>query len=465
MKALRMAWDFINPRLKAGRIPFTRTVLVMQVIAALVFVYYTLIKKDVQLPFTDDPYYVEVVMPDAKGVQPKKQPAVGVAGVTVGKVVDATVEDGLAHLRLRLDSDLEGKIFADASAFVRPTSVLQTLIVNITPGDPDSGPLPNDVPIPATRTGTFVAIDELTGILDPGTQAQVQVLVREASKALTGREPEIRALLTKLSELTDNVTPLAQALDERRELLSSLTVNTDKLFQTLGDRGDQLAAAVRLGSQTLEVTAERAPELSEATRTLAPTLRQLRTTLGDTRELGDALIPALDELQPVAAQLEPTANQLAALAPELSDFVDTGSELIRVGKRPVHLLAGGLKGQAGRVRRDQIPALRELANLSALLSKYRNGLVETAVNLSGAFSTARQSGVSALVNVIGADITPTGFGLTPTQASKRVGDSTKLARMLARALEYTCRDGSESACLTRFKLPGLPAEPLLRGKR
>jgi virulence factor Mce-like protein len=460
-RAARGAWRFINPRLKAGRIPFTRTVLVMQFVAALVFVYYTLVKKDVQLPFTSSPYYVEVLMPDAKGLQPKKQPAVGVAGVTVGKVVEAKVENGQARLRLRLDHDLKGKIFADATAFVRPTSVLQTLIVNITPGDPSSGPLPDGEPIPSARTQTFVSIDQLTGILDPGTQAQVQVLLHEAASALTGREPEIRAIFAKLGRLTDNVTPLAQALAERRRLLSSLTVNTDKLFTTLGERGDQLAAAVRLGSQTLEVTANREPELADAVRELAPTLQDTQQALDSSRRLADTLIPALDALDPVVDDLEPTADQLTALAPELSRFVDAGSRLIETGRRPVHLLAGGLRGQAQRVRRDQIPALRELAHLSALLNRYRNGVVETAVNLSGAFSTVRRAGLAALVNVVDSQIVPSGLGLGAREANQRVGNSTRMARMLAKMLEYTCRDGSSAACLLRFTTAGLPVKPLL----
>lgn len=458
---VRGAWSFVNPKLKAGRIPFTRTVLLMQVIAALVFVYYTLIKKDVQLPFTAQPYFVEVILPDAKGLQPKKQPAVAVAGVTVGKVVEARVENGQALVRLRLEPDVKGKVFADASAFVRPTSVLQTLLVNIEPGDPRTGPLPEDQPIAAARTDTFVSFDQLTGILDPGTQAQVQVLLGEAAGALDGREPEIRAIFAKLGRLTDSVTPLARALAERRRLLASMTANLDKLFGTLGERGHQLAAAVRLGSRTLAVTADRAPELADATQQLAPTLAQVQTTLGATRGLSETLVPALEALDPVASKLGPTADRLAELAPQLRRFVRRGDRLIDVGARPVRQLAGGLRGQARRVRRDQVPALRELAGLSDLLSQYRNGVVQTAVNLSGAFSTARNAGVAALVNVVDAQLSPAGFGLSARRARERTAaGSTRLGLMLAQMLEHTCRDGSATACLIRFTTPGLPEQPV-----
>ncbi len=461
VRFVRGAWSFINPRLKAGRVPFTRTILAMQIVAAFVFLFYTLVKKDVQLPFSAKPYYVEVVMPDAKGLNPDKEPAVGLAGVTVGKVVGAKVENGHAVIRMRMSPDIKGKIFANASAFVRPTSILQTLIVNITPGDPRTGPLPDGEQIPASRTATFVSIDQLTGILDPGTQAQVQVLLHEAAKALDGREPEVRSILTKLGRLTDGVTPLAQALAERRKLLASLTDNLDKLTTTTGVRGRQLARAVALGSRTLAVTADRAPQLEQTTRELAPTLAQARTALTATRGLADDLVPALDALDPVASKLGPTADQLAALAPEFSRFIDKGKALVDVGTKPVHLLAGGLKGQAARVQRDQIPALRELAHLSQLLYDYRNGIVETAVNISGAASTARTAGIAAQIKLVNLETDPASLGLSAAEAGQRIGGQTKLSRMLAKMLEYTCRDANPSACVLRFSTPGLPAKALL----
>jgi virulence factor Mce-like protein len=460
-RVVRGAWQFINPSLKAGRIPFTRTMVVMQVFAALVFIYYTLIKKDVHLPLSKAPYYVEVVLPDAKGLNPQKEPAVGVAGVPVGKVVAARIVHGQAVIRMRLDHDLRGKIFADATAFVRPTSVLQTLIVNITPGDQGTGPLPDGTPIPASRTGAFVSIDQLTGILDPDTQAQVQVLLHEAAKALTGREPEIREIFTRLGRLTDGVTPLARALADRRKLLAALTKHLDKVMTTFGERSQQLAATVALGNRTLAVTARRAPELAAATRDLAPTLAQAHSALTATRSLADTLVPALDSLSSVAPKLTPTANKLTELAPVFGDFVDRAKRLNKVGRTPVHLLAGGLIGQDERVRNDQIPALRELAHLSKLLYQYRFGIVETAVNLSGVFSTARNVGVAAQAAFVTSESSPAAFGLTAAQARQKVGDTTRLGQMFAKMLEYTCRDSNAAACLMRFTIPGLPAEPLL----
>lgn len=472
---VRATWHFIEPPLKVGRIPFGRTVLVLQAIAAVTFIGYTLVKKDVQFPWSPEPYVVDVLLADAQGLHPPKEPSAGVAGVVAGKVVAMRVENGQARATLRLDSDYRGKIFNDATVEVRPTSVLQTLIVNIKPGNPESGTLDEETPIAVADVTNFVAIDDLTGILDADTQAQVQILISEAARAMKGREPQLRKILVELGRVTDSAAPLADALADRRRLLSRLTGNLDDMFTTLGQRGTQLANAVELGSQTLAVTAGRETELADVTRQLGPTLRQTQQALLASRLLAEPLVPALDELVPVANLVEPTASKLRELAPELDQFITLADRLVDEGRKPARLLSNGLKGQARRVREDQIPALKELVDLVELLTEYQDGLIQFAEGWSGAVSTNRNAGTYAQFAIVNADLTCEGFGVDPDSpacgvlegilpAQARAGTDeapTRLARMFAEMLEHTCRDSNPAACLIRFNTPGLPAEPLL----
>ena len=88
---VRGTYRFFNPKLKVGGVPYTRTTLLIQFLAALLFLGYTLTKKDTQLPFSEAPYYVQVMLDDAQGLNPAKEPAAGVAGVNNGKVTEAEV--------------------------------------------------------------------------------------------------------------------------------------------------------------------------------------------------------------------------------------------------------------------------------------------------------------------------------------------------------------------------------------
>ena len=446
---------------KVGQVPYGRTILAMQLIAALTFVGYTLAKKDVDLPLGSEPYYVEVMFPDAKGLQPSKEPAAGVAGVVAGKVVGVETENGQARVTLRLDPEMRGKVFADASATVRPTSALQTLMVNVLPGDPDTGPLRDGEPIGAGNTEAFVHVDELSGVLDADTQAQVQTLVTEADLALRGRDREVRAILGELGALTDGATPLAEALADRRRQVAELTRGLDKLFATVGARGEQLAGAIEAGRRTLDVTAARGPELAAATRQLAPVLRQASDSLVSTQAIAEPLDSALAELTPAADSIGPGARELAALTPEIDSFMAEAEGLVEEGSEPMHLLAKGSEGIGERVRDDQIPATKDLAELVGLLHEYQTGVVQFSENMSALLSANRNGGTYVPYNIVGIEFSPEGFGLPLGEANERIGPDgeTRLGVLFAQALERACKDNA-TACAIRFGLPGLPKEPL-----
>jgi phospholipid/cholesterol/gamma-HCH transport system substrate-binding protein len=433
----------------------------IQLIAAIIFVGYTLTKKDSQLPFSEEPYEVQVMLDDAQGLNPAKEPAAGVAGVNNGKVTEAEVApNGQALVTLRFDADMEGKIFADATAFVRPTSALQTLIVNVDPGTPEAGALPEGEVIGAANTRSSVHIDELTGLLNADTQAQTQILISEAATALEGREPELRRILAELGELTDSATPIAEALADRRRLLMKLTDNMDELFTTLGQRGTQLANAIDAGSDTLAVTAGREGELASATRELAPTLDETTRALGATRSLAESLVPALDQILPVADQVAPASEKFRELLPKLDELVETSDRLIDDGARPVRLFSDGMKGLSDRVRGDQVPALRELVDLVELLFDYRYGLLQFAENISGVASQNRNAGPFAQFAIVNAEIRPEWFGLRASAARSKNGRPSELEVGLGAALEKTCEQNA-AACLIRFGLPGMPPRPVL----
>lgn len=463
-RAASGAMNFINPRQKAGRIPLTRTVLVLQLIGALVFVGYTLVKKDIRLPFSPEPYLVDVVLPDGAGLDPGKEPLAGVAGAAAGRVVGVEQRDGQAVATLRLEPELRGKIFADATASLRPINVLQVLNVNILPGDPASGPLPEGQEIPPDRTDVFVDIDELTSVLDADTQAQVQILISEAANALRDREPELRKIIGELADLSDAATPLARALNQRRELLAALTDDLDTVFSTLGERGVQLAEISRLGRETLEVSAEREPELTAATRLLAPTLLEARSTLAGGRELASSLVPALDQVLPVTDRLQPAADEVLDLIPRADGFLDTASAFVRDGARPLSLFEQGTRGLGGRVRRDLIPAIDKFGSTIGALDKFKGGIAQTADLWSRAFSQNNNLGTYTQVLFGNGEMTPEGLGLEPADARSRGRKPARMHRLVAKALELACEENI-AACVMRVKLPGLPAEPLLRERR
>ena len=463
LAAGRYAWRFVNPRLRAGRIPLGRLVISIQIIAALIFVGYTLTKKSIRLPFSAEAYEVQLILPDAQGLDRLDEPAAAVAGTPLGGVSEVEYQDGQALVTLTLEPEVRGKVFADASAAICPASALQNLLVNIDPGSPEAGPLPEDEPIPPSRTTSYVAIDELTGILDADTQAYVSILVKEAELALDGRGGKLREALSELGELAAPATRVSRALAQRRRLLTRLVGELEVVFETLSERGLQLASAIDAGNRTLAVTAAREAELAEATRALAPVLAEAERSVAALRDLAEPLAPALERLAPSGAPLTESLARLRGLLPRAERLTDQFEELVAEGARPVGLMVDGTRGLTRRARK-LVPVSRDLAGLSKRFDRYKEGVQQTADTLSGAFSAQDRNGAYGAIDILKIEAPkPENFGFGSESRGDRSTEPA-LETGLARALELLCRRDNALACLFRFNVPGLPDDPVTRGR-
>lgn len=461
----RFAWSFINPSRSAGQLPWGRVAIVTQIIVALVFIGYTLTKKSIRLPFSEAPYQVEVELKDAQGLDRVDEPAAGVAGTLLGRVTDTRYEDGIAVVTLTFEPEVRGKIFADASAVVRPASAIQNLTVNVYPGNVDTGPLPDDERITLEKTSGFVTIDDLTSVLNADTQAYVQILVGEAQRALRGRESELRAALAELGELADLATPISRTLARRRVLLERLVGHLDTVVTTLAERRGQLAESIDAGNRTLAVTAARAQELADVTRELAPTLVQANRSIAALRALAVPLVPALDTLIPTLPALTDGLRSLRELIPVSASLIDDFEALTTEGEEPLNLLLEATEG-LDRKARGLVPTAEDLSSLARLLDRFKEGSAQTADTLSGALSASDNGGVYGQIDVLKFEPPkPENFGVPAAMAGARgAAGPSELELALARALERVCVQSNPWACVARFNVPGLPAKPVSAGK-
>jgi phospholipid/cholesterol/gamma-HCH transport system substrate-binding protein len=452
-----MRW---RPKHRPGEVPLGRIAIAVQIAGALLFLGYTLAKKDISLPFSADRYEVEVIFPDAKGLDPADGPSAAVAGSPLGKVTKVRYEDGRAVATLDLDSDVKGKIFADATARLRPASALQNLLVNIDPGTPAAGPLPDGQAIQPQNTETFVAIDDLTSVFDADTQAYAQILLGEADRAVHGRAGSLRSSLAELGRLTDTAQPVAAALADRRLLLTRLVGDLDTIFSTVSTRGEQLGRAVDAGSRTLEVTSARRHELEQLTTRLAPLTNELNRSLAATRRVTEPLAPVLSRLAPASRRLPMATAQLRRLIPVANRFLTPAGRLLSEGQLPLRLLLTGTDGLTQKVE-DLLPQAKDLAVRADILDKYKGGVAQLADTFSGVFSVTDGGGVFGQVDVLGIEpLRPENFGFPPsTKASSPKGQ--EMYRLFATALEQRCAEGSVPACIMRVETPGLPTHQVM----
>src|SRR5581483_4927280 len=209
-------------RRSARSIPPGRLAIASTFTFVALFVIFTLSSMGVQLPFVSHPYTIYAEMDNADGLDAANGPQVSVAGVPEGQVTAVSYDRGRARVTIELNSDVRGKIFADASVRVRPFNAANFLELDITPGHPAAGPLPAGATIDPARSSIPVSTDQVLDILDADTRSYLQLLTEQAAIALHGTGGELAGALARLNPLSREAKVIGEMLAQRRQLIEQL---------------------------------------------------------------------------------------------------------------------------------------------------------------------------------------------------------------------------------------------------
>lgn len=251
----------------------------------------------------DHPYRLTIEFTDVVDLVP--QSLVKVADVPVGTVSDIRVgPDWTAQVTVLVNGDVA--LPPDARARVRTTSLLGEKFVELlAPQDAASGRIADGATIPLLRTSRAAEVEEVLGalsmLLNGGGVAQIRTIASELNKALSGNEPEIRALL-------DDLDALVGALDDHKSEITRAIDEVNRLAGTLRDRKGQIQTALD---------------------DLSPGLRELEDQRG---KLVD-MLKALDRLSGVATDVvnrshDDVVADLELLKPVLAKLVESGPDLV-----------------------------------------------------------------------------------------------------------------------------------------
>ena len=206
------------------------------------------------------PYEIEAEFTDATGLL--KGDVVKAAGVTIGRVSEIVIDDGLAVVTLQINKDVE--LPSDLDAEIRFRNLIGQRMITLIQGDTslqaaalapgDNAAAQGDVMepgdvIPFSRTKPAFDLSALFNGLRPliqSTDAQdINVVTEALTEALGGRSQEIKTLLGNVAAISDTLSSRDQELNS---LLSNVNIITDdlnardqQLQGTLADMNDFLA--------------------------------------------------------------------------------------------------------------------------------------------------------------------------------------------------------------------------------
>jgi phospholipid/cholesterol/gamma-HCH transport system substrate-binding protein len=240
----------------------------------------------------DHPYRITAQFSDVLDLVP--QASVKVDDVAVGRVekIALSPDTRSALVTLAVNGDIV--LPANAGAELRQSSLLGEKFVELhAPGaEPPTGRLGGGARIPLARTNRNPEVEEVLGalslLLNGGGVEQLRKISQELNSALSGNEPEVRALLSHVDELATELDAskgeIIRAIDGLNKLSGTLVGQTGNLTNAL----DNLAPGLKI------VTEQRDQLVG-----MLQALNQLSGVAVDTvNKSGDELIANLRALQP-----------------------------------------------------------------------------------------------------------------------------------------------------------------------
>jgi virulence factor Mce-like protein len=267
--------------------PFRAGVLAVVVLA--LFAYFGFSKSN---PFSN-PYQFKAVFNDTNNLKPKSP--VRIAGVEVGKVTKVEpVESGKGAAQVTMQVEDKGlPIKKDAELKIRPRIFLEgNFFVDIEPGSPSAGDLPDGGVIPVTQTASPVQFGDLLTALQRDTRTDLQTFLREYSKGLSkgGAEGFNEAVkYWKPAYLNSSLANDATLGEDPNHDLQRVLKGQQKTFAALVKDENALKGLVTNFNVTAGAFAREDVALAEAVPALRDTLKIGYPALGSL----DAALPSL----------------------------------------------------------------------------------------------------------------------------------------------------------------------------
>ena len=224
--------------------------------------------------------------------------------VVVGSVGKMTVNAWHADVEISVKPDVA--VPANAVATVGQTSLLGSMHLALNPplGEKPSGRLQPGATIGLNQSSTYPTTEQtlssLSTVVNAGGLGQIGDIIHNFNAALSGREPQIRELLTRL----DNFVGV---LDQQRDNIIASIQQLRRVAGTFAGQRDVIDRALKDIPPALDVLIKERPNLTAALQKLG-TFSDTATQL--VNDAGDDLVTDLKNL-------EPALKALADVGPDL----------------------------------------------------------------------------------------------------------------------------------------------------
>lgn len=260
-----------------------------------------------------------------EATQLAQQADVRISGVPVGKVVKLELGPGeTTDATIQLD-ERYAPIASDAKAILRAKTLLGETYVELSPGHPDRGTLPEGGTLPDAQVSDTVELDEIFRSLDPKTRESFGIWMQTLAQGIEGRGADLNDAFGNLAPFAIDTNELLEILLRQEPALRLLVRNTAVVFDAVSRRQSDLTGLIANSNTVFGAVAARDRQIEEAFRAFPTFERESIATLQRLDRFARKADPILTELRTVASALTPALRASERFAPPFRDFlVDLG---------------------------------------------------------------------------------------------------------------------------------------------
>lgn len=217
--------------------------------------------------------------------------------VIVGSVGKMTVDNWHANIEISVKPDVV--VPANAVATIGQTSLLGSMHLALSPplGEEPSGRLQPGTTLPLSDSSTYPTTEQtlssLSTVANGGGLGQIGDIVHSMRTGISGREQEIRELLTRLDDFVG-------VLEEQQDNIVASMQQLRRVAGTFAGQREVIDRALKEVPPAIEVLIEQRPQFTTALQKLG---EFSDTTAGLVNDAGDDLIKNLENLGPILGAL------------------------------------------------------------------------------------------------------------------------------------------------------------------
>lgn len=366
-------------------------------------------------------YRVEAVVPDALGLS--KNADVREAGVQIGKVTASRNVGNTTALMLDVDRD-HAPVYRDATVLVRTKSVAGENYVELDPGRPQAGDVPDGGRLPIDRALQATQLDEVLSVLDPDRRRQLKHALAGLGGGLDRRGGDLNRLVESSAAAVHSGALVTQTLAGDRAHVAGLVDSLGRVTRALGDRRDAIRVLVRQAKVAAGAVTARNQQLDRTLTMLPGFLTQTRGTSARLQRFSLEATPVVRDLRQATQDLVPAVAALRSAAPAGRRVVRELRPAARALKPPVAEL-GPFSNAASTSVGPLASTLREVNPLLAYLSPYSRELSTVFAQIGAATKYTDSVGhLGRLAVMLGRGSLP---GTLPLEESKLLEQLNRLA--------------------------------------